>query len=107
MNRELHLSAIPGFPPELLPDWTLGKLLDRSQMIAQFDCGRWTFEETLFEAFGGISFTPAIWDGWDTEMREYAKECNRLANAARAAVMKYLESPDMNKAKKKRTEKTK
>jgi hypothetical protein len=90
VNRELRLSAIPDFPTGLLPGWTLGKLLDRATMIAQFDCGRWTFEETLFEAFGRIQFSPEIWAGWDDEMREHATECNRLANAAHAAVMKAL-----------------
>lgn len=102
-DRETLLASLPGFPPELLPKWTLGMLRDRVVMVAQFNCGRFTFEEALFEALNRVQVAPEIWAWWDDEMRAYATECNRRANAGHAAVMNHLnqkEKPEMPSATK-------
>ena len=79
-DRDLPLSEIPGFPPDVTLNWTLGKLLERVVTVAQFNCGRWTFDEAMFEAFRGVV------------------ERDKLAAACRDAVMGHIATDEQKGA---------
>jgi hypothetical protein len=86
-NPKLRLSRIAGWPAAVSLGWTLQQLVDRTNMVAQFDCGRWTVQEAMLEALRGVVGPDP--EQFDDDER-YLAERDRLAMACWNAVVAHL-----------------
>jgi ParB/RepB/Spo0J family partition protein len=91
VERSLPIRTLPGFPLDVGLDWTLGKLLDRARMVAQFDVDARTLDKALFRALQWVVGPDTSFDDDEGRIRWLAEK-DRIATLCRDAVVAHLEA---------------